>query len=202
MPKRQTPNEIFGAELIQRYVPVSVQDMRLERLRRSRLRGELEKLKTKDLRDLFRDGDIAGRSRSRYEMTAILLLPRELRPQLYGPAMSGGRALAEKACMDVIGDTDTELSVTDDEHPLVVDGCGGAGGDGEADEEDEAPLAEVFVAQRARGRARAADDAVSRSLRQRPAASTGGGRGSMATVSGDVPFSILWRRSKSPRRRA
>ncbi len=88
--------------------------------------------------------------------------------------------------------------MTDDEHPLVVDGCGGAGGDGEADEEDEAPLAEVFGAQRARGRARAADDAVSRSLRQRPAASTGGGRGSMATVSGDVPFSILWRRSKSP----
>ena len=135
-------------------------------------------------------------------MTAVLLLSPALRPHMHGPAMSGGRALAEKAYMDVIGDTDAELSVTDDEHPLVVDGCGGAGGDGEADEEDEALLAEVFGAQRARGRARAADDAVSRSLRQRPAASTGGGRGSMATVSGDVPFSILWRRSKSPRRRA
>ncbi len=41
--------------------------------------------------------------------------------------------------MDVIGDTDVELSATNDEHPLVVDGCGGTGGDGEADEEDEAP---------------------------------------------------------------
>ncbi len=135
----------------------------------------------------------------RCDLAGKFILPWALRFELHYPAFTHARADAQRAYYEAIGDIDEEDGEVDD------------GGEADDDADDKMALADVYGAQHIRGRAGSQGEVPSsdsggvlqnfprapatppRQVRPTSVASTGGGRGGLAQVSGDVPVDILWR---------